>query len=148
MHYSSFDYYSTHFIRLHYVRPFLAHSSTAYLSSSSFYHRFVRFDWKTGNNNRHTQYVSSRNEEEFHSNGTLSKLLANLFFSYFLFFSSKNAPLYPPPVHFSGQFFPFHYPYERYFILDSRTIQEFSLPFRGTSTFIRCQIKFARAFLT
>lgn len=64
------------------------------------------------------------------------------------FFSSKNAPLYPPPVHFSGQFFPFHYPYERYFILDSRTIQEFSLPFRGTSTFIRCQIKFARAFLT
>lgn len=53
------------------------------------YHRFVHFDWKTGNNNRHThthtQYVSSRNEEEFHSNGTLSKLLANLFSSYFLF---------------------------------------------------------------
>lgn len=48
----------------------------------------------------------------------------------------------------SGQFFPFHYTYEQYFILDSLTTQEFSLPFRGTSTFIRCQIKFSRAFLT
>jgi len=36
----------------------------------------------------------------------------------------------------------FHYSYRKYFILDfrARAISEFSLPFRGTSTFIRCQI--------
>lgn len=30
---------------------------------------------------------------------------------------------------FTGRFFPFHYPYEQYFILDSLTIQEFLITF-------------------
>lgn len=94
MHYSSFDYYSTHFIRLHYVRPFLAHSSTAYLSSSSFYHRFVHFDWKTGNNNRHT-HTHNMFRLETKKNSILTEHYPNclrIFFSRISFFSLRKMP--------------------------------------------------------
>lgn len=83
--------------------------------------RFIHFDSKTSR--RHTtQFVSFclRKRRII----LLSSRPNFLIFSYF----RKRWPLYVRTL-VSGRFFPFHYPYEQYFILDSLTIQEFLITF-------------------